>query len=86
MGVIRFPYLSILAVKRKHRGRGIGKKLLDKFEDIGFENSDIIFLLVSDFNKKAKALYKEIGYKKVGSIPDLFKKGVTESLLMKQKI
>ncbi len=81
----KFPYLSILAVKRKHRGRGVGKKLLGKFEEIGFEKSDIIFLLVSDFNKKAKALYKEIGYKKVGSIQDLFKKGITESLLMKQK-
>ena len=81
----KFPYLSILAVKRKYRGRGVGKILLGKFEEIGLENSNTIFLLVSDFNKKAKKLYKKIGYKKVGDIPNLFKNGVAESLLMKQK-
>lgn len=81
----KFTYLSLIAVKRKHRGKGIGKKLLYKFEEIGFKKADTIFLLVSDFNKKAKSLYKKIGYKEVGSIPDLFKKEISESILMKQK-
>ncbi len=81
----KFPYLSILGVKRKYRSRGMGKILLAKFEEISFENSNTIFLLVSDFNKNAKKLYKKNGYKKVGDIPNLFKNGVAESLLMKQK-
>ncbi len=91
MGIIdqgcfgKFPYLSILAVKRKHRGKGIGKKLLRKFEEIGFENEDTIFLLVSDFNKRAKSLYNKLDYKEAGYLPDLFKKGVAESILIKQK-
>lgn len=79
-----FSYLSILAVKQDQRGKGIGKKMLCKFEKIGFKNSNTIFLLVSDFNNKAKILYKSLGYREVGSIPNLFKKGITELILMKQ--
>jgi ribosomal protein S18 acetylase RimI-like enzyme len=91
MGIIgegcfgHFPYLSILAVKKDHRGKGIGKALLRKFEEIGFENKDTIFLLVSDFNKTAKSLYKKMGYDEAGSLPDLFKEGITESILVKNK-
>ncbi len=45
-----------------------------------------MFLLVSDFNKKAELLYGKLGYKKVGKIPDLFKSGVSEHVLVKYKI
>lgn len=89
MGVIdngcfrKFTYLSVIAVKREYRSKGIGKALIRKFEEIGFENANRVFLLVSDFNKKAQSFYKKLGYKKVGEIPDLFKKGVAENLLVK---
>lgn len=43
-----------------------------------------LFLVVADFNPRAKNLYKSIGYKEIGSIPDLYKKGVTEFLMMKE--
>jgi len=92
MGVIdqgcfrKFSYLSLIAVKKKDRGKGIGKKLIHKFEEIGFEKADKVFLLVSDFNKKAQSLYRQLGYKNVGKIPDLFKKGVSEHILVKYKI
>jgi len=92
MGVIdqgcfrKFSYLSLIGVKKKDRGKGIGKKLIHKFEEIGFEKADKVFLLVSDFNKKAQSLYRQLGYKNVGKIPDLFKKGVSEHILVKYKI
>ncbi len=38
---------------------------------------------MSEFNKKAQLLYGKLGYKKVGKIPDLFKKGVAEIILIK---
>ena len=60
--------------------------MLTKFEDMGFNQADKVFLLVSDFNQKARQLYKKLGYKKVGKIPDLFKKGVSENVLVKNKI
>ncbi len=91
MGVIdqgcfrKFSYLSLIAVKKRDRGKGVGKKLIDKFEALGFEKADKVFLLVSDFNKKAQPLYRKLGYQKVGEIPDLFKMGVSEHVLVKYK-
>lgn len=92
MGVINngcfreFSYLSLIAVKKRYRRKGIGKELINKFEEIGFKKADKVFLLVSNFNKKAQLLYKKSGYKKVGKIPDLFKIGVSEHLLVKYKV
>jgi len=82
----KFSYLSILSVKKRYRGKGIGKALVDKFEAIGFEKADRVFILVSDFNKAAQKFYRRFGYKKVGNIPDLYKVGVSEKLLVKYKI
>ena len=80
-----FPYLHIIAVKEECRGLGIGKMLINFFEDISFENTQKVFLVVADFNQKAKKLYMNLGYKEVGVIPNLYKKGVTEYLMMKEK-
>jgi ribosomal protein S18 acetylase RimI-like enzyme len=92
MGVInngcfrKFSYLSLIAVKKRYRGKGIGRELINKFEDIGFKKADKVFLLVSEFNKKAQLLYRKLGYKKVGIIPDIFKMSVSENILIKYKI
>jgi ribosomal protein S18 acetylase RimI-like enzyme len=92
MGIInngcfgKFSYLSILAVKEKFRNNGIGELLVNKFEAIGFKRADRVFILVSDFNKRARKFYRKLGYKKVGNIPNLFKVGVSENLLVKYKI
>ena len=92
MGVInngcfgKFSYLSLIAVKRRYRSKGVGRELINKFEEIGFKKADRVFLLVSDFNKKAQFLYRKLGYKKVGKIPDLFKKDVYEHVLVKYEI
>jgi ribosomal protein S18 acetylase RimI-like enzyme len=91
MGIINngcfriFSYLAILAVKKKYRNKGIGKALVKKFEDIGFKREERIFILVSDFNQSAQKFYRKLGYKKVGNIPDLYKTGVSENLLVKYK-
>ena len=82
----KFSYLSILAVKKRYRGKGVGKALVNKFEDLGFEKAERIFMLVSDFNKTAQIIYRKFGYKKVGNIPDLYKAGISENLLVKYKI
>ena len=82
----RFSYLATLAVKKRYRRKGIGKQLIHKFEEIGFQIADRVFILVSDFNKRAQTFYKGLGYKKVGEIPDLFKRGISEHLIVKYKI
>jgi len=80
-----FPYLHIIAVKEQYRNKGIGTKLLKFFEDRCFENNSKLFLVVADFNPDAKRLYESMGYVEVGRIPDLYKDGITEHLMMKVK-
>ncbi|MDF2804202.1 MAG: acetyltransferase [Anaerocolumna sp.] len=78
-----FPYLHIVAVKKESRKHGIGKKLMQFFEDICFEDYNKLFLVVADFNPDAKILYERIGYVEVGTIPNLYREGITEHLMMK---
>ncbi|WP_165613355.1 GNAT family N-acetyltransferase [Desulfotruncus arcticus] len=74
-----------MAVKQQYRGQGIGTALLNYFEKIGFTNATRVFILVSDFNQRAQQLYNRLGYTNVGLIPNLFKEGVSEHILMKFK-
>lgn len=80
-----FPYIRGIAVKKEYRRRGIGKRLLSLFENIGFERSSKLLLLVSDFNLQAKRLYHEIGYKEIGVINGLFREEISEYIMMKSK-
>jgi ribosomal protein S18 acetylase RimI-like enzyme len=80
-----FPYLHIIAVKQESRNQGIGKKLLKFFEDSCFKDYSKLFLVVADFNPNAKILYEKIGYVQVGTIPSLYRKGITEHLMMKSR-
>jgi len=56
MGVVhngcfrKFSYLSLIAVKKRYRSKGIGKILIGKFENIGFKKADRIFILVRHEN------------------------------------
>lgn len=80
-----FPYIHIIAVKNEYRGQGIGKILLHHVEDVYYRNYSKLFLVVADFNPEAKRLYENIGYTAIGDIPDLYRKGITECLMMKSK-
>lgn len=79
-----YPYLHIVAVKKEFRNLGIGRKLITYFEETVSKNKTKLFLVVADFNPDAKRLYQSIGYKELGMIPNLYKQGVTEFLMMKE--
>lgn len=79
-----FPYVHMIAVQEEFRGNGIGKNLFSFFEKLAFPAYSKAFLVVADFNPEAMRLYEQLGYKKVGEIPDLYKAGVTEYLMMKK--
>lgn len=81
-----FPYLHIIAVKEASRGLGIGTKLISFFEEAVFPECSKIFLVVADFNPEAKRLYERLLYRQVGEIPSLYKEGVTEYLMMKERV
>ena len=78
-----FPYVKSIAVSRKYRSQGVGKKMIAYFEQVGFAKNQKICLLVSDFNYRAKKLYMELGYEEVTLIPNLFKTGIGEYLMVK---
>lgn len=78
-----FPYLHIIAVNQDSRNSGIGKKLLQFFEEVCFKDNTKLFLVVADFNPDAKRLYEKVGYVEVGTIPSLYRVGITEHLMMK---
>ena len=81
----KFPYICQIAVRKEFRGQRIGTKLLSFVEEIVFKDWAKLFITVSDFNKRAKKLYQEIGFKEVGFIPDLFKDGVSEHVMVKAR-
>lgn len=78
-----FPYLHIIAIKEEYRNLGLGNEMLNYFETVIAQSSKV-FLVVADFNPKAKKLYEKCGYIEVGVIPNLYKSGVTEFLMMKE--
>ena len=80
-----FPLLHLIAVKEEYRSKGIGKKLLDFLEETVFVNNSKIFFVVADFNPDAKRFYEKNGYRQVGEIPNLYRNGITEYLMMKEK-
>ena len=78
-----FPYLHIIAIKEEYRGKGIGKALLDYSENIVCETADKLFLVVADYNPEAKRFYERNGYQQVGTIPNLYRSGITEYMMVK---
>lgn len=81
----KFPLLRVIAVIDQYRGQGYGSEMLKFYEDLGFETSSKLFLLVSEFNDRAKSLYEKISYDQVGKIPDLYQDGIAEFLMMKKR-
>lgn len=78
-----YHYLHLIAISEEYRGKGIGKKLLEFIENMLFKTRDKLFLLVGDYNPGAKIFYEKLGYKYIGTIPSLYRKGIGEYLMMK---
>ena len=80
-----FPYIHILSVDEMFRGKGIGRELMAFVETIAFASADKIFLVVADFNPEARRFYERMGYRQIGELPNLYRNGITECLMMKRK-
>lgn len=82
-GVAGSPYVASVAVAETERGRGVGKALLDATE-ARYPKARWVFLCVSDFNVRARALYERHGYRLVGELPDYVVDGHAELLMGKR--
>jgi len=82
-GALGSPYLASIAVVPEARGLGVGSALLAAGET-RFSGARWMFLCVSDFNPRARALYERSGYRFVGALPDYVVDGFAEHLMVKR--
>lgn len=83
-----FSYLHMLAVRDEYRHQGIGAMLMNFYEQDSLQSGKNrirtkTFLLVSDFNTSAHQFYLNRGYVEICRYDNLFRRGITEILLMK---
>ncbi len=79
-----FTCLHLISVKKEYRSRGIGKKMLEFLENNLLLNTDKVFFVVADFNPDAKRFYERLGYCQVGEVPNLYRQGIREYIMMKE--
>ncbi len=83
-GVAGSAYVASIAVAEGFRSKGIGTRLLSFAEDLFRGRSRYIFLCVSSFNVRARALYERFGYSVVGELKDYVIDGASEILMHKR--
>src|SRR5512136_926779 len=77
-------YLRLMAVLPEAQSRGVGKVLLDAFEQEVAATSAHGFLLCSDFNLAAQRFYERHGWARAGALPGLVLGDVTELIYWKR--
>ncbi len=80
-----FTLIHVLTVIPEFRACGFGKQILRIFENRYIKDASKIFLVVADFNPRAKIFYEYNGYVQVGKIPGLYRPDIDEFLMMKVK-
>jgi ribosomal-protein-alanine N-acetyltransferase len=83
-GVAGSPYVATIATSSDCRSRGVGSRLLQFAEDLFRPEFTHIFLCVSSFNPRARALYERCGYRVVGEFQDYVIRGASELLMHKR--
>lgn len=83
-GVVGSPYLATIAVDPAWRGRGVGRMLIAFVEDHFRPEARHLFLCVSSFNPRARALYERLGFRQVGELPEYFIPDASEILMHKR--
>src|SRR6266536_4799843 len=76
-------YIQTICVGEGDRSRGIGTRLMRFAEERIFREAPHVFLCVSSFNTRAKALYERLGYEMVGEMKDYIVKGHSEYVFRK---
>ncbi len=80
----RSGYIRLIAVAPGRQSYGVGARLMAAAEAVIGAVSCDVFLLVSDFNTRAQAFYRRLGYTQVATLPDYVIPGVAELLFWKR--
>ena len=76
-------YIQTICVDAEARRRGVGTLLIEFAERRIFADTTNVFLCVSSFNTRARALYERLGYKLVGEMDNYVIEGASEFLMRK---
>jgi ribosomal protein S18 acetylase RimI-like enzyme len=76
-------YIQTICVQDHERSRGVGTRLVEFAEKRIFRDSPNVFLCVSSFNPRARALYERLGYQLIGELKDYIVGGHSELLFRK---
>jgi ribosomal-protein-alanine N-acetyltransferase len=76
-------YIQTICVDAAARGGGIGSRLVRFAEERIFAVTPNVFLCVSSFNPRARALYERLGYELVGELKDYVIPSASELLMRK---
>jgi ribosomal protein S18 acetylase RimI-like enzyme len=83
-GMAGSPYIASIAASAECRGAGVGTALLE-FAAVYFQTrARHLFLCVSSFNARARALYERNGFAAVGELEDYIIAGASEILMHKR--
>jgi [ribosomal protein S18]-alanine N-acetyltransferase len=78
-------YIRTVCVAADARGTGLGTQLVAFAEERIFKDSPNVFLCVSSFNPRARALYERLGYETIGELRDYLVRGASEILMRKTR-
>jgi ribosomal protein S18 acetylase RimI-like enzyme len=81
----RSSYIPLIGVMPGQYGRGVGQALMDAAEELAFQHTAELFLLVSDFNQAAQRFYQRRGFTQVGALNGYILPDVTELIYMKRR-
>ena len=76
-------YIRSICVAADARGSGVGSGLMAFAEERVFRELKNVFLCVSSFNPRARALYERLGYEAVGELKDYVIAGASEIIMRK---
>ena len=81
---LKGPYLELLALLPPFQRRGIGGRLLDRFEgEAASRWARNLFVCASSFNENALRFYRSHGFQHAAVLPGLVAEGYDEILLRK---
>ncbi len=78
-------YIRIVCIDPTYRGHGLGTQLVAFAEERIFRESPNVWLFVTEFNTRARALYERLGYEVIGEVRDYIVRGCSEILMRKSK-
>lgn len=76
-------YIQTVCVDAGARGGGLGTQIVAFAEEWIFRQTPNVFLCVSSFNPRARALYERLGYEVIGELKDYIIRGASEILMRK---